>query len=163
MDVGISTEVKLRQPQKADRHIFVTDEGMVNVPPFPPGKVCKNRMSFVYRTPFEETKFLFPASTMISVREVQSLKADVPIVETDDGIVTEGNPLHPWKAYVGMDVTEFGITTDIRLLQLLKALCPMVFTELGSVADVKLWQPSKADSPIVVTEFGIITDAKLLQ
>jgi hypothetical protein len=50
---------------------------------------------------------------------------------TEDGIVTDVNPLHSSNALFLIDVTEDGIVTDVNPLHFQKANLPMDVTEDG--------------------------------
>ena len=50
----------------------------------------------------------------------------------------------PLKAELPMVVTELGMVTEVRPEQLLKAELPMLVTELGMVTEVRPEQPLKA-------------------
>jgi hypothetical protein len=48
---------------------------------------------------------------------VQSEKTELPIVLTDEGIVTEVKPLHWRNAEFPIEVTDEGIVTEVNLAQ----------------------------------------------
>ena len=54
---------------------------------------------------------------LTEVRELQSLKADSPIVVTLLGMVTEVRELQSPKAYLSIVVTLLGMVTEVRELQ----------------------------------------------
>ena len=57
-----------------------------------------------------ESYLELPLSTTIDSKPLQSEKAELPMEETELGMVTLVKPLQPWKAQSPMKVTELGIT-----------------------------------------------------
>ena len=69
----------------------------------------------------------------------------------------------PENAELPMLVTLDGIVTDVRPLQPENAELPMLVTFGGIVSEVSPLQPEKAALPILVTLAGIVTDVRPLQ
>ena len=65
--------------------------------------------------------FLKIAGIVMEVREVQPLKAALPMYVTESGIVMEARELHPPKTPLLISVTESGIVMEAREVQSLKA------------------------------------------
>ena len=59
------------------------------------------------------------------------------------------------KAHIPILVTEFGIVIDVKQMQPLKAKPAILVTELGIVINVKLMQSSKAEFPTLVTLYSV--------
>ena len=79
---------------------------------------------------------LFPLSTIMEPRFGQEAKAPIPILVTEDGMMTEVILLHPAKQSFPMLVVEFGIVMEFSPSQLQKALSPMLVIELGIVTEL---------------------------
>lgn len=102
---------------------------------------------------------LFSDMAML-VREVQVLKAHLPMLVTLSGIVTKTRDSHQLKAEKPMEVTPTGMVTTMREEQSLKASSPMVVTLLGMVMEGREEQEEKADSPMLVTPTGMATEVR---
>jgi len=102
---------------------------------------------------------LFSDMAML-VREVQVLKAHLPMLVTLSGIVTKTRDSHQLKAEKPMEVTPTGMVTTMREEQPLKASSPMVVTLLGMVMEGREEQEEKADSPMLVTPTGMATEVR---
>ena len=115
---------------------------------------------------------------------MQPQKAELPILVTDSGIVTEAKPLNPEHKSDGIISTlspnvmviigqlvngepsdeqlrAFHMT-EVKPVQPLNAELPITDTDSGIVTEVKPVQPEKAEPPILVTDEGIVTEAKPL-
>jgi hypothetical protein len=70
-------------------------------------------------------------------------------------VVTDVREVHCWKALLPMLVTDDGIVTDVREL-LWKAEIPMLVTDVGMLTVLRAVQPEKALSGILVVPSGMI-------
>ena len=75
-----------------------------------------------------------------------------------DKAYTNFKLLQPENAELFMLVTLLGIVTEVSPEHLSKAPPPMLVTLLGMVIEVSPKQPSKALSPMLVTLLGMVTD-----
>ena len=85
-------------------------------------------------------------------------KAEVPIVVTLSGIITEVSLLQPLNAYCGMVVILLLRVRDVIAEQYSKAYCPILVTLLGISTLVTFLQLLKAYSPIVLTLVPIVRE-----
>ena len=133
---GITMEVKLVQPKKAEPSMLITLEGIkMDVKPLQPRNAHIPMLVtlegiFVFLHPaikvfedvliialqlFRESKTEFPDSTTIEVKPPQSINALPPMLVTLEGIVTEVKPL-PMNAQAPMLVTLEGISMEVKLI-----------------------------------------------
>jgi hypothetical protein len=95
---------------------------------------------------------------------VQSEKAEIPILNTFSGMVTDFKEEQLRKSESERQLIPLGIMTEVILLQLEKAELPIFVTPFGMlITESKLFtktkseQPQKAESAIHVKLFGIST------
>ena len=69
---------------------------------------------------------------------MQPEKAELPILVTPSGIVTEVKPVQPEKAELPILVTPSGIVTEVKPVQPEKAELPILVTDSGMVIEVSL-------------------------
>ncbi len=109
--LGIVTDVKPLQPQKAPPAMDSMPSGIVNAPEYEVGRhanIC--------------------ALYTGEVKPLQPLKANSPMLVTLFGIVIEVKPVHSSKACPPMLMTLLPIVTEVKPLQSKKALLPMLVT-----------------------------------
>ena len=101
--------------------------------------------------------FLQPLSNLLVAVSIKALQLSLESYTVFPlSTVMLSKPLQSPNTLMPISVTELGITNDVKPLQPQKAQVPIEVTELGISTDVKPLQPSKADLPIEVTELGMI-------
>ena len=159
--MGISTEVKPLQPEKAPAPIEVTEVGIsTEVKPLQSEKAL---------CPIDVTEL----GISTEVKPLQFANAYSPIEVTEVGITTEVKPLQPEKAEGPIEVTEVGMIVFLQphikelvavsIIALQLSLESYTVFPLSTVMLSNPLQQEKALLPIDVTELGITTDVKPLQ
>ena len=105
---------------------------------------------------------------VIEVRDSQPLKAEPPILVTEEGMVIEVREEQPSKAYLPILVTEEGITLFLQptmsmfvfrsIMQLFSLRYILLL--LSTVIEARDLQPLKAHVPILVTEGGMVIEVR---
>ena len=113
---GIVIDAKPVQPSKALLPIEVTPSGII-VFTHPFINVFE-AVSISALQPYRESYTLFPSSTTMEVKPLQSHKASLPMRVTLSGIVMEVKPMQAPKAAPPMLVTPSGIMMEVKPLQL---------------------------------------------
>ena len=107
--------------------MLVTDEGMVVV--LQPAIRVLLAVSIIALQLSRESYFVFPASTLMLVKPVQSSNALYPMLVTDEGMVMLVKPVQPENAHSPMLVTDEGMVMLVKPVQPENAAYPMLVTE----------------------------------
>lgn len=92
---GIVMAVSPLQPWNASYPMLVTVDGMVKVPTFPFGQVCRMVLSLLYNVPSVELYSVLSGDTFIAISLLQSRNAPLPMLVTEDGMSMLVSPLQP--------------------------------------------------------------------
>ena len=150
--LGIVTDSRDPQLENAPSPIDVTVAGITyDVSVLAAGYCINASLFFENSIPSSDSYAVFPAATLIVLREVQKPNGLAPMDVTVDGTSTDSSDLHPLNALLPIFVIPSGSVTDERDVQFANALYPMVLSVSGSVTDERDEQFKNAPKLIKLT------------
>lgn len=170
---GIVMAVSPLQPWNASYPMLVTVDGMVKVPTFPFGQVCKMVLSLLYNVPSAEQYLALSGDTFIAISLLHNEKA-LSMLVTEDGMLMVVSPLQQENAAYPMLVTEdgmvmaptfpFGQACRIVLSLLYNIPSAELYSVLSGETFIvtSLLHSVNAQSPMLITEEGMLMDVSPL-